>query len=427
MDSYVYILPAVLIGLVAGWFIARLKYAAIAGKLAADLESLNNKYLEASRDLAAAQERYRMLENIRSDMTEAFKSVSTGVLKENNASFLDLAKMTLSAYLDSAKTDMDARSKAVTHVVQPLKESLDKYDQHVSAMERDREKAFGGLSKQVENLISSQNELQKETNKLANALQVPHVRGRWGEITLKRVAELSGMQNRCDFFEQQTARTEDGAMRPDMIVQLPGNRQIVVDAKVPLAAYLEALEAKDDIAREQKLADHAKHMQGHIHKLGQKSYWAAFQPAPEFVVMFIPGENFFSAALAKIPALIEEGTGKGVILATPTTLISLLKAVAHGWSQEAMTQNAKAISELGKELFERLNMMAQHLNRLGRDLEKSTQTYNQVVGSFERRVFASARKFKELGIPLKKGDDLAEVSPAEKSVRKIESPTDTEA
>ena len=360
-------------------------------------------------------------------MTDAFKAVSTGVLKENNASFLDLAKTTLSTYINSAKTDLDARHKAVENVVKPLKETLDKYDQHVSTMERDREKAMGGLSKHIETLTSSQNELQKETGKLASALRVPHVRGRWGEVTLKRVAELSGMQNRCDFFEQATSRTEDGAMRPDMVVRLPGNRQIVVDAKVPLFAYLEAIEAEDGDRREARLHDHAKHVQGHIQKLGQKSYWTGFQPAPEFVVLFIPGENFFSAALAKIPTLIEEGTSKNVILATPTTLISLLKAVAHGWNQETMTQNARTISELGKELFERLNMMARHLNRLGRDLERSTSTYNQVVGSFERRVFSSARKFKELGISLKKGDDFQEVLPAETHVRKMESDDEADA
>lgn len=428
MNIYGYIIIAALAGVTIGWLIARLKYSAVAKQFSKDLEkaneslaSLNNKYLESSNDLAAARERYRMLENIRTDMTDAFKAVSTGVLKENNESFLDLAKTTLSKYIDSSKTDLDARNKAVQNVVQPLKETLDKYDQHVSTMERDREKALGGLTKHIETLTVSQSELQKETGKLASALKVPHVRGRWGEVTLRRVAELSGMQNRCDFFEQQTAHTEDGSMRPDMIVRLPGNRQVVVDAKVPLFAYLEALEAKDDEKREERLLEHARHVQVHIQKLGQKNYWAGFQPTPEFVVLFIPGENFFSAALAKNPALIEEGTAKNVILATPTTLISLLKAVAHGWRQETMAGNARTISELGKELFERLNMMAQHLNRLGRDIEKSTNTYNQVVGSFERRVFSSARKFKELGISLKKGDDFQEVLPTETHVRKIES------
>jgi len=438
MNEYTHIIFLVLGGIVGGWILgrlsARLKYTAVINRLSKELEkanqgleSLNAKYLESSNELAAARERYRMLENIRTDMTDAFKAASTGVLKENNESFLDLAKTTLSTYINSAKTDLDARHKAVENVVKPLKDTLDKYDQHVSTMERDREKAMGGLTKHIETLTSSQNELQKETGKLASALRVPHVRGRWGEVTLKRVAELSGMQNRCDFFEQETSRTEDGAMRPDMVVRLPGNRQIVVDAKVPLFAYLEAIESEDGDRRETRLLDHAKHVQGHIQKLAQKSYWTGFQPAPEFVVLFIPGENFFSAALAKIPTLIEEGTSKNVILATPTTLISLLKAVAHGWNQETMTQNARIISELGKELFERLNMMARHLNRLGRDLERSTSTYNQVVGSFERRVFSSARKFKELGISLKKGNEFQEVLPAETHVRKIKSDDEPDA
>ncbi|MCJ7617399.1 MAG: DNA recombination protein RmuC, partial [Desulfobacterales bacterium] len=283
-----------------------------------------------------------------------------------------------------------------------------------------REKAYGGLSQQVHSLVETQQILQKETGKLVKALRVPHVRGRWGEITLKRVAELSGMQNRCDFFEQQSAADDNGTMRPDMIVYLPGNRQIVVDAKVSLSSYLEALEAETEEERESFMAQHAKHIQTHMHQLAQKAYWKQFSPTPEFVVLFIPGENFFSAALVKNPQLIEEGVNKGVILATPTTLISLLKTVSFAWRQENVSENAKAISELGRELYIRLNSMAKHINKLGRDIERCTITYNDTIGSFESRVLTSARKFKELGISLPGDKDIVGIGPAKEKARKID-------
>jgi len=321
--------------------------------------------------------------------------------------------------MEVAKSDFNVRSKEVKNIVVPIKDSLDRYDQHIQAMERSREKAYGGLSRQILSLAETQQTLQKETGKLAKALRVPHVRGRWGEITLKRVAELAGMQNRCDFFEQQSAHGENGVMRPDMIVSLPGNRQIVVDAKAPLSAYLEALEAETEEDREVLIATHSKQIQSHMHKLAQKTYWKQFAPTPEFVVLFIPGENFFSAALVKNPKLIEEGVNKGVILATPTTLISLLKTISFAWRQENISENTKVISELGRELYTRLNLMANHFDKLGRDIERSTNTYNQVVGSFERRVLTSARKFKELGIFLPGDKDIVHIDPVEKKARNL--------
>jgi len=346
-------------------------------------------------------EKISLLQELRGSLTETYKALSAGALKENNQVFIDLAKSTFSKYLDSAKTDFDARGKAVKESILPLHEALNRYDQHIQAMERSREKAYGGLSAQVQSLIQTQDILQKETGKLVSALRVPHIRGRWGEITLKRVAELSGMQNHCDFFEQPSTRSEEGLLRPDMLVQLPGQRQIIIDAKVPLVAYIDALEADSEEERENHLITHARHIKTHINQLSQKAYWTQFSPTPEFVVLFIPGENFFSAALSKNPQLIELGVRKNVILATPTTLISLLKTVAFGWQQEKLTENARKISELGSELFERLSTMGQHINNLGRDIERSTHTYNKVVGSLERRVLSSARKFKDLGITQK--------------------------
>lgn len=372
------------------------------------------------KERIAVKEKIEMLEDIRNNMVDTYKAISASALRENNQTFLDLAKTTLSKYMEVAKSDFNMRSKEVKDIVIPVRDALDRYDQHIQAMERSREKAYGGLSQQVYSLMETQQTLQKETGNLVKALRVPHVRGRWGEITLKRVAELAGMQNRCDFFEQQSAYDENGIMRPDMVVYLPGNRQIVVDAKAPLSAYLEALEAETEEEREILIATHSKHIQSHMHKLAQKAYWKQFTPTPEFVVLFIPGENFFSAALVKNPQLIEEGVNKRVILATPTTLISLLKVVFFGWRQENVSENAKAISELGRELYTRLNLMAEHINKLGRDIERCTITYNDVIGSFERRVLTSARRFKDLGISLPGDKDIIHIDPAEKKARKID-------
>ncbi len=372
------------------------------------------------KERLAVNEKIEMLEDIRNNMVDAYKAISASALRENNQTFLDLAKTTLSKYMEAAKSDFNVRSKEVKNIVVPIKDSLDRYDQHIQAMERSREKAYGGLSQQVVSLVETQQTLQKETGNLVKALRVPHVRGRWGEITLKRVAELAGMQNRCDFFEQQSAYGENGIMRPDMVVYLPGNRQIVVDAKAPLSAYLEALEAETEEEREILTATHSKQIQSHMHKLAQKAYWKQFSPTPEFVVLFIPGENFFSAALVKNPKLIEEGVNKGVILATPTTLITLLKTVSFAWRQENVSENAKAISELGRDLYSRLNLMAEHINKLGRDIERCTSTYNQVAGSFERRVLTSARRFKDLGISLPGDKDIVRIEPAEKKARKLD-------
>jgi len=377
-----------------------------------DVADLQNKNAELNNQIAALEtsieketkafdDKIALLQELRTSLTETYQALSANALRQNNQVFMDLAKSTLSKYIETAKSDFDARGKAVKDSVLPLQEALKRYEEHIQAMERSREKAYGGLSAQVQSLIQTQDVLQKETGKLVNALRVPHIRGRWGEITLRRVAELSGMQNHCDFYEQASARSEEGILRPDMVVHLPGQRQIIIDAKVPLAAYIDALETSSDEQREEHLTTHARHVKTHINQLSQKAYWTQFQPTPEFVVLFIPGENFFSAALAKDPQLIELGVRKNVILATPTTLISLLKTVAFGWQQEQLAENAKKISELGTELFERLATMGQHINNLGRDIERATLSYNKVVGSLERRVFSSARKFKELGITQK--------------------------
>ena len=378
------------------------------------------------KERIAAEEKLQLLEKAKGELTDTFQVISGKALRDSQASFVELAKATLGRYQEAAMRDLEVRQKEVKQIIQPVRESLEKYDRQVQDMERIRQEAYGGLSQQVQSLMTTQQQLQKETANLVKALRTPQVRGRWGEITLRRVAELAGMLRYCDFFEQESKETEQGRLRPDMIVRLPNERQIVVDSKAPLLAFLEALEAETEAERASKLTLHSKQIQAHMNKLSQKTYWDQFNPTPEFVVLFIPGENFFSAALEHNPRLIEEGVAKGVILATPTTLISLLKAVAFGWRQETMAQNAEAISNLGKELYERISTMAEHLNNLGRHIEKSVSVYNQVIGSFERRVLASARKFSELGVTKRDGAEILYVSPTEKTTRQVSLPDLTE-
>lgn len=369
----------------------------------------------------AAEEKSAMFEDMRNRMVETFSSLSARALQENNQSFLDLAKTTFSKYFDAARNDVDSRTRAMREFVQPLLDSLQQYDQQVRAMEQARQNAYGGLAEQVDSLAKTQQALQRETGKLVGALRLPHVRGRWGELTLRRVVEIAGMQNHCDFYEQPTADDKDGStVRPDMVVRLPDNRQIVIDAKVPITAYLDALEAESGDESQQLLARHAGQVQQHIGKLARKSYWAHFTPTPEFVVLFMPGENFFSAALSQMPSLIEEGAAKGVILATPTTLISLLKTVAYAWRQEAAVENARAVSELGNALYSRIYSMVEHINRLGRDLDRCVGSYNRTVGSLERRVLVSARKFSEMGAVHNDQQELDAPEPVDGKTRRMD-------
>ena len=383
------------------------------------LTSKNRELLELTGLKSAAEEKAANLEHFQEKLPDLFRSVSLKVMQDNNRAFMDLAGTTMSKYFSAAASDLESRQKTINTIVKPINEALDRYDQHIRELERAREKAYGGLLQQVESLAESQNALQRETGKLTSALSKPHVRGRWGEITLKRVAELAGMQDHCDFIEQASVNAGDGLLRPDMIIQLPAGRNIVVDSKVPLAAYLEAQAADSPDERETLMENHVRHVQTHIRQLSKKAYWTQFQPTPEFVVLFIPGENFFSAALARDPNLIETGVAHQIILATPTTLISLLKTIDMGWRQEALAENAKVISALGSDLYQRLAVMTGHFKSLGRDIERTTESYNKVVGSFERRVLATARKFNGLGLSLKSDTALPEIDTVEKQPRKL--------
>jgi DNA recombination protein RmuC len=326
----------------------------------------------------------------------------------------------LETFQESAKGDLDKRQQAIGELVKPVKESLEKVDAKIQDIEKAREGAYQGLRQQVSALLDTQKELRAETSNLVKALRRPQVRGRWGEIQLRRVVEMAGMLDHCDFFEQQSTETEDGRLRPDLLVRLPGGKTIVVDSKAPLSAYLDAIEAPDENQRAAKLREHAGQVRGHVQALGRKSYFEQFDRAPEFVVLFLPGEVFFSAALEHDPELIEIGVRQNVIVATPTTLIALLRAVAYGWRQERLAENAQQISDLGKELYKRLADLSGHVAKVGKALGAATQAYNRAVGSLESRVLVSARKFKDLGTATG-GSEIEELPPVDAAPRLLRS------
>ncbi|MDR0662021.1 MAG: DNA recombination protein RmuC [Holosporales bacterium] len=341
-------------------------------------------------------EKLQLLTETEARIQQAFKTLSTEALSANTKSFLDLAQGLCTRLQEGAKEDLAAKEKSLETLVTPLKGALEKVTHQVQEMEKVRVGAYEGLRQQISDLVSTQSSLKTETSRLVGALKAPNVRGRWGEMQLKRVVELSGMAPHCDFQEQVTMEGEHCGLRPDMIVHLPGNRHIVVDAKAPLTSYLAAFETEGEEQKQALLKTHARQVRQHITLLASKNYWQYLQPSPDFVVLFLPGEAFFSAALEHLPDLIEVGMRDHVILATPTTLLALLHGVAAGWRQESLAENARHIADLGRELYKRLGDMSGHILRLGRALGTATESYNQSVSTLERRVLVSARRFKDL-------------------------------
>ena len=350
------------------------------------------------------------------ELADQFLALSADALARNNQAFLDLAKASLGQAQQAARGDLDMRQQAIAQLLTPVRTSLERVDCQIQELEKARAGAYAALSQQVRSLLDTQEQLRSQTGRLVTALRTPGVRGHWGEVQLRRVVEIAGMLERCDFVSQATVESEDGRLRPDLLVRLPAGKIIVVDAKTPLDAYLQAIDAGDETTRKAKLAAHARQVREHMAALGRKSYWEQFDHAPEFAVMFLPGECFFSAALESDPSLIEAGAGQNVILATPTTLIALLRAVAYGWRQEKLAQNAAEISALGKDLYKRLSDMSDHWNKMGRSLDRAVEAYNCGIGSLESRVMVSARRFADLKTaPL--GVEIPVLEPVDKAVR----------
>ena len=392
-------LPALGIGLLLGllimWLVARRNRNKLLDQLAgAEANLKNQEALQAEREAA--------FELANAKLTQAFADISNRSLQANSDTFLKLAEQNLQTRQAKVESNFEKREKAVEELVKPIKDAIQASQQQISELEKARSEAYGGIKSQLESMQLNQKSLTQETQNLVKALRRPEVRGQWGEITLRRLVELAGMVEHCDFVEQVHTVGDDQTIRPDMIVNMPDQRQLVVDVKTPLDAYLAAVEAENDAQRKLGLERHAKNVRGHIRMLASKAYWKQFEDSPEFVILFIPGDQFLSAALAEEPDLIEYALSQQIILATPTSFVALLKAVAYGWRQLSLADNAKEIRALAEDLYGRLGTFVTHMNRVGRQLASSVENYNKAVGSLERKVLPGARKFTELGVHGKK-------------------------
>lgn len=353
-------------------------------------------------ELATLKAKAEALGTSREELEKTFKALAGDVLRNNNQSFLELASQNLGKFQQQARSELEKKEQAFADMVKPINETLKKTEEQIHQIEKERKEAYGNISRYLTSMTETQAQLHLETRNLVQALRRPEIRGQWGEMTLKRLAELAGMVNYCDFFEQDSRDTETGRLRPDMLVRMPDKRELVVDAKTPLDAYLSAVAAKTDDERRLFLQQHARKVRERMRELSSKAYWTQYKNSPDFVVMFVPGEQFLSSALDEDPKLMEDAFTNKVVLTTPTSLIALLRAVAFGWRQQAVAENAEQIRELGEELYRRLATFNEHLSRIGKALGQSVEHYNKAVGSLERQVLPGARRFPEMGIHEKK-------------------------
>jgi DNA recombination protein RmuC len=425
MDVMVAVLAGLAAGFVLTWLLMRghavflrerqrtleAETARLTGELMA--EQGERVRLDTSREAErqSAEEKLALVMKAGEDMRNAFRSLSAETLKASSEQFLGIARAEFERLRDGAKGDFEKREQAVENLVKPLAENLSKFDAQVREIESRRSEAYGTLTEQVRALADT-------TGKLSDALRRPEVRGRWGEIQLRRVVELAGMLDHCDFSEQETTQTENGALRPDLVVNLPGGRSIAVDAKTPISAYVESFSLTDEQERARRLADFGRHVREQIKNLGRKEYWKQYERSPDLVVLFLPGEAFYSAALRADPSLIEEGTNNRVVLAAPTTLIALLRVAAFGWREERLTENARRISVLGKEMYERLVTLSEYFADHSRSLGRCVESFNKLAGSLETRVFVSARRFRDLSAG--NDEEIAQIEPLEIQPRRIE-------
>ncbi len=404
-----------------------------AARLSAKLEGAERALAEAGADQArlsadldherrAAQERAAAWAEDRKLLEGSFAKLSSDALVHNNEQFLLLAESRMREAQKAAAGDLDQRQQAISELLRPLQETLGRYELGLRELEKDRQGAYAGLSEQVKQLSSSQDQLQRETRNLVTALRAPQTRGRWGEMQLRRVVEMSGMVAHCDFEEQVSRTGEDGRLRPDLVVHLPGAAQVVVDAKVPLEAFLHAAEADEEEARRLHLVAHARQLRNHVDQLAKKEYWNQFDPCPEFVVAFVPGDPLLAAAFEHDPGLIEHAIANRVLLATPTTLIALLRTVAYGWQQDQLAENARLVQQLGAELYERLRVLGRHLSKLHRGLTTTVEAFNDAVGSLESRVLVTARRFPELGVVGAGADEIEAARPVQSTPRLPQAP-----
>jgi len=406
-----------IVALLVGWLLGR------RGMQALEIE-LTQARAELGSQETLAQEREQALELAAMRVRAGFDAAATEALRGNSEVFLQLARQALAQQQQVAERQLTEREKAVESMLAPVREALQRTHEQIARIEKERAETFGALRNSLESVALGQQALQRETRNLVTALRRPEVRGQWGEMTLRRLAELAGMVEHCDFVEQVHVAGEDGALRPDMIVNMPDGRQLVVDVKTPLDAYLSAVEAPDDAARDAALKRHAQAVTERVRALASKAYWSQFEHSPDFVVLFIPGDQFLAAAVAEVPSLLEDAVRQHVIIATPTSFVALLKAVAYGWRQNALAENAARIQELAVDLYRRLARFGDHMARVGRTLGQSVDAYNSAVGSLERQVLPGARKFTELG--LRPGKEIEELSPVEKLAREPR-PADADA